>query len=34
MVVVLDLECVFKGITEWSIKWHRHAWRVKPKGER
>ena len=29
MVVVLDSEYVYKGITEWSPKWHRHSWRVK-----
>ena len=29
MVVVLDCEYVYKGITEWSVKWHRHGWRVK-----
>ena len=29
MVVVLDSENVFKGVTEWSIKWHWHGWRVK-----
>ena len=28
MVVVLDSECVFKGITQWSSKWQRHEWRV------
>ena len=31
MVVVLDSEYVFKGITELSIKWHRHSWRIKSK---
>ena len=31
MVVVLDSEYVFNGITEWCIKWHRHGWRVKSK---
>ena len=25
MVVVLDFEYVHKGITEWSVKWHRHG---------
>ena len=30
-VVVLDSEYVFNGITEWSIMWHRHGWRVKSK---
>ena len=25
MVVVLDSEHVYKGITEWSPKWHRHS---------
>ena len=29
MVVVLDSEYVYKGITEWSVKWHRHGWRAK-----
>ena len=29
MVVVLDSEYVYKGITERSLKWHRHGWRVK-----
>ena len=29
MVVVLDSGYVYKGITEWSVKWHRHGWRVK-----
>ena len=29
MVVVLDSEYVYKGITEWSPKWHRHSRRVK-----
>ena len=29
MVVVLDSEYVYKGITEWSVKWHRQGWRVK-----
>ena len=29
MVVVLDSEYLYKGITEWSPKWHRHLWRVK-----
>ena len=29
MAVVLDSEYVYKGITEWSPKWHRHSWRVK-----
>ena len=28
MVVVLDSEYVFKGITQWSSKWQRHQWRV------
>ena len=28
MVVVLDLEYVYKGITQWSSKWQRHQWRV------
>ena len=28
MVVVLDLEYVYKGITQWSSKWQRHHWRV------
>ena len=27
-VVVLDSKYVFKRITEWSQKWHRHGWRV------
>ena len=27
--MVLDSECVYKGIAEWSPKWHRHSWRVK-----
>ena len=29
MVVVVDSEYVYKGITEWSVKWHRHGWQVK-----
>ena len=29
MVVVLDSQYVYKGMTEWSVKWHRHGWRVK-----
>ena len=29
MVVVLDSEYVYKGITEWFPKWHRHSRRVK-----
>ena len=28
MIVVLDSEYVFKGITQWSRKWQRHQWRV------
>ena len=28
MVVALDLEYVYKGITQWSSKWQRHHWRV------
>ena len=28
MIVVLDSEYVFKGITQWSSKWQRHQWRV------
>ena len=28
MIVVLDSEYVFKGITQWSSKWRRHQWRV------
>ena len=28
MVVVLDSEYVYKGITQWSSKWQRHQWRV------
>ena len=28
MIVVLDLEYVFKGIMQWSSKWQRHQWRV------
>ena len=31
MVVVLDSDYVFKGITEWSSKWRRHGWRAKCK---
>ena len=31
MVVIVDSKYVFKGITEWSVKWHRHGWRVKSK---
>ena len=30
-MVVLDSEYVCKGITEWSVKGHRHGWRVKSK---
>ena len=29
MVVVLDSEYAYKGITAWSPNWHHHAWRVK-----
>ena len=29
MIVVLDLKYVYKGIIEWSPKWHRHSWRMK-----
>ena len=29
MVIVLDSEYVYKGITEWSPRWQRHGWRVK-----
>ena len=29
MVIVLDSEYVYKGITQWSPRWHRHGWRVK-----
>ena len=28
MIVVLDSEYVFKGITQWSSKWQHHHWRV------
>ena len=28
MVVVLDSEYVFKGITQWSEKWRRHGWKT------
>ena len=28
MVIVLDSECVFKGITIWTEKWKRHGWRT------
>ena len=31
MIVVLDSEYVFKGITQWSSKWQRHQWRVSGK---
>ena len=31
MVVVLDSEYVYKGITQWSSKWQRHQWRVSGK---
>ena len=31
MVVVLDSEYVYKGITQWSNKWQRHQWRVSGK---
>ena len=27
LVVILDSEYVYKGVTEWSIKWARHGWR-------
>ena len=27
LLVVMDLEYIFKGITEWSVKWCRHLWR-------
>ena len=29
LVVILDSEYVYKGITEWPIKWARHGWRVR-----
>ena len=29
MLVILDSEYMYKGITEWSVKWHRHRWWVK-----
>ena len=29
MAVVLDSEYVYKGITEWLVKWHHNGWRVK-----
>ena len=29
MMVIWDSQYVLKGITEWSVKWHRHGWRVK-----
>ena len=32
LVTVLDSEYVFKGITEWSVKWERHGWRSRGKG--
>ena len=28
LLVVLDSEYVFNGITEWSVKWRRHEWRT------
>ena len=28
MVVVLDSEYVFRGITVWSDKWRRHGWKM------
>ena len=28
LVVVLDSDYVFKGITQWSDKWRRHGWRT------
>ena len=28
LAVVMDSQCVFKGIMEWSPKWCRHAWRT------
>ena len=28
MVVVLDSEYAYQGITEWSLKWRRHEWRA------
>ena len=31
MVVILDSGYVHKGVTEWSVKWHWHGWRVKSK---
>ena len=31
MVVVLDSEYVYKGITVWSAKWRHRSWRVKMK---
>ena len=27
-LVVMDSEYIFKGITQWSAKWWRHAWRT------
>ena len=36
LVTVLDCEYVFKGITEWTVKWKRHGWcsRGKEIGQR
>ena len=28
LLVVLDSEYVFRGITKWSVKWRRHDWRT------
>ena len=28
LLVVMDSEYIFKGITDWSVKWRRHSWRT------
>ena len=28
LLVVVDSEYFFKGITKWSVQWRRHAWRT------
>ena len=26
LLVIMDSEYIFKGITEWSVNWRRHSW--------
>ena len=32
MVVILDSKYAYKDITEWSVNWRPHGWRVKNSG--